>query len=192
MDSRIEKIFNHWLHFQHKVWEFEWLFNEEKSNVELRNELLPDFFYDLNQIYWESMLMSVSRLLDNYKQGQNINLSLFTLVEILKENEKSEWREVEAKLKELKAKHKSIVKYRQKYLAHNDLEYAIGNKQLGTSTHIADVHVFLSRMHDVLNDTLRALGYPEKSKGIITRGRYRGALELMNILRSEKQRRSSD
>jgi len=65
--------------------EFETLFSDDNNIKDLRNELLPDFFMDLNDLYWENFLMTIARLLDSYKQGQNYNFTLFTLVQILKE-----------------------------------------------------------------------------------------------------------
>lgn len=190
MDVRIKKILDNWVHFKTKVMEFEVLFSDDESIKDLRNDLLPDFFMELNDLYWENFLITIARLLDDHKQGQNINLTLFTLVEILKEQDKEEWKEVENELNILKKKYKDIIYYRRKHLAHYDLNYTIGAKDFDTSTHIDEVHVFLNSMLEILNKTLNAIGEQQNSGLVIYPGRYLGAKELLQILKKEKQLRN--
>ena len=172
-----------------KIMEFEVLFNEEKSTEELRN-ILPDFFLDLNELYWENILITIARLLDNHKQGQNLNLSLFALVEILKEHKNEKEKVIKSKLVNLKEKHKDIINFRSKHLAHFDLDYSTGLKDFNSSTHIIQVHIFLDSMIDIINETLIAIGENPKSKVVIRPGQYRGAREFLMILKNEKHKRN--
>ncbi|MGQ7869799.1 AbiU2 domain-containing protein [Sunxiuqinia sp. sy24] len=172
--------------------EFETLFSDDKNIKDLRNDLLPDFFMDLNDFYWGNFLITIARLLDNHKQGQNLNLTLFTLVEILKEQEKEESKELESKLINLKKEYKDIINYRRKHLAHYDLNYTTGGKDFGTSTHIDEVHKFLESMLEIINLTLTAIGETQKSGLVMYPGRYRGARELLRILDNERQTRLKD
>lgn len=189
MDNRIKALFNYWVHLRTKVMEFEVLFNDDKDAVELRNELLPDFFQEINELYWENFLISISRLLDAHNQGQNTNLTLFTLSQILKEKNIDSWHSLNEKVVALKEKYKDITFYRKKHLAHFDLEYTTGNKEFNSSTHINEVVDFLASMHEFINYTLEAIGEPIKSNLVMYPGRYLGARALMRILENEKRSR---
>ncbi|MBK3518520.1 AbiU2 domain-containing protein [Carboxylicivirga marina] len=170
--------------------EFEVFFNDNESIRDLRDELLPDFFLDLYDFYWEDFLITIARLLDNHKQGQNLNLTLFTLVEVLKEKDKETFKDVKNQLDNIKEKYKDIITYRRKCLAHYDLDYTTGTKDFGSSTHIDEVHAFLDSMLDIINRTLIALGENPKTNLVMYPGRYRGAKELLRILEKEKQSRN--
>lgn len=192
MDIRISKLFDNWVHFKTKVMEFETLFSDDKSIMDLRNNLLPDFFIDLNEFYWENFLITIARLLDNHKQGQNLNLTLYTLAEVLKEQDKEEWKALENKINNLKKEYKDIIDYRRKHLAHYDLDYSTGAKDFGTSTHIDEVHKFLESMLETINLTLKAVGEPPKSGLVMYPGRYRGARAFLRILENEKKLRQTE
>lgn len=192
MDIRIKKIFDNWVHFKTNLMEFETLFSDDKNIKDLRNNMLPDFFMDLNDFYWENFHITIARLLDNHKQGQNLNLTLYTLVEILKEKDKEESEELEIKLNNLKKDYKNIINYRRKHLAHYDLDYTTGTKDFGTSTHIDEVHEFLESMLEIINYTLKAIGEPPKSGLVMYPGRYRGAREFLRILENEKKLREKE
>jgi len=192
MDIRIKKIFDNWVHFKTRVMEFEILFSDEKNINEIRNDMLPDFFLDLNDFYWENFLITIARLLDNHKQGQNLNLTLYTLVEVLKEHDKEEWIVLENKLNNLKKEYKDIINYRRKHLAHYDLDYTTGTKDFGTSTHINEVHNFLESMLENINLTLKAIDESPKSGLVMYPGRYRGARAFLRILENEKKLRETE
>ncbi len=192
MDIRIKKLFDNWVHFKTNVMEFEVLFSDDENVKSLRNELLPDFFMDLNDFYWDNFMITISRLLDKYKQGKNLNLTLFTLVEILKEKKINSWNSIEEKILLLKEKYRDILNYRSKYLAHYDLDYSTGAKKFSASTHINKIHEFLKSMHEIINDTKEALGEPKNNYFVTYPAKYRGAKEFLLILENEKKIKLKD
>lgn len=188
MDIRLKGILDNWVHFKTRVMEFETLFSDQEDIRDLRNNLLPDFFEELNGFYWENFLITIARLLDDHKQGQNQNLTLFTLLEILKEENK-DYTEIELYLNGLKAKYKDIIIYRRKYLAHYDLDYSVGEKEFNTSTHIDQVQEFINSMILLINMTLQSLGQLKVSESVIYPGKYLGAQAFIRILKNEKESR---
>lgn len=186
MDIRIKKLINIWINLKFKVEEFEILYPEDEQTYTLINSLIPDFFANINDLYWESFLMTIARLLDSPNVGSKTNLTLFTLSEILKEDEKNEWKNIENKIEALKERNKDIITYRKKYLAHFDIDYSIGKKVFDTSTHIVNVRYFLNEMHTIINETLNALGLEKENGFMMYPAQYKGSRELLNILRNEQ------
>lgn len=191
MNIRIKKLFDNWVHFKTNVMEFEVLFSDDENVKSLRKELLPDFFMDLNDFYWDNFMITIYRLLDKYKQGKNLNLTLFTLVEILKKKNNS-WNSIEEKNLLLKKKYRDILNYRSKYFAHYDLYYSTGAKKFSTSTHINKIHEFLKSMHEIINNTIEALGEPKNNYVVTHPAIYRGAKKFLLILKNEKKVRLKD
>ncbi|WP_338358778.1 hypothetical protein [Yeosuana marina] len=183
----IKKLFNIWLHTAWKLIEFEKTFPENEEIEMTREELLPDFFDNLNELYWNYFFVTIAKLLDPHNQGQNKNLSLFTLPELLKSEKKIEWKIVSKKVQNIKEKYKSIIVYRSKKLAHFDFDYNTGKKEFNTSTHINEINDFFTEMLEVINLTLKILEIPEYSPGIMRPADYKGADELNKILADYKK-----
>jgi hypothetical protein len=183
----LDRLFNIWFQGKHKLIEFEASFPDKKEIIELREEFLPDFFDTLNEFYWNYFLITIARLLDPYKQGQNTNLTLYTLSNLLKEDHKSEWKIVLKKTEELKSKYHTVIKYRRKNLAHFDLDYSIGNRQFKTSTHIDEVIYFFDQMLELINLTYEPLGFEKRVPVIIKKAKFKGGNELNRILTEYKK-----
>lgn len=190
MDIRIKRLINLWVHFKFEVFEFDFLFPEDEEVQEVRNSLLPDFFSDINKLYWDHILITIARLLDPYEQRKNFNLSIFALPAVLKEHS-LDHKPVEAQIQKLRAKHQDIIDYRMKHLAHLDEDHSVGRVEFGTSTHIDEVVTFLEEMLEIINQTLKALNLPQDNGILIYPAHHRGSRELLNILKSEAQRRKS-
>ena len=183
----IDKLFDGWFHGKHKLIEFEATFPENKNSEELKEELLPDFCDNLIEFYWNYFFITIAKLLDPHTQGQNKNLSLFTLSELLKKNDKVEWENVLKKTNELKKKFLPVIKYRRKNLAHFDFDYTIGNTDFGTSTHIDEVNYFFDEVLELINLTYKPLGFDVRIPAIMRRARFKGGTEFNRILSEYKK-----
>lgn len=151
IDLRIKKLFNNWLFLKFSVAEFEILFSDDIEISELRKDTVPDLFMDIKNLYFENFLITIARFLDNSNQGRNNNLTLFTLPQILRENNKDEWTDLNESINNLKDNYSDIIFYRRKHLAHYDIEYTLGAKEFNTSTHIDEVHSFLEKSLSLIN-----------------------------------------
>jgi hypothetical protein len=183
----VDKLFDGWFHGKHKLIEFEATFPDNKNSEELKEELLPDFCYNLIEFYWNYFFITIAKLLDPHTQGQNKNLSLFTLSELLKKNDKAEWKTVLERTNELKIKFLPVIKYRRKNLAHFDFDYTIGNTDFGTSTHIDEVNYFFDEMLELINLTYKPLGFDLRIPAIMKRARFKGGTEFNRILSEYKK-----
>jgi len=185
MDERIKQLHNNWVDYKYMVFEFDILFADDENSTKLRRNILPDFFSVLNNLYWDHFLIRIARLLDPHSQGKNVNLTLFTLPEILKENGKMEWKEINDQVTSLKNKFNNIAYYRKKHLAHYDVDYTTGTKEFNTTTHIDEVKSFLDDMIIIINQTLKLLGHDEEGSLVMYPALHQGAMELMRILTKE-------
>nr|WP_321222927.1 hypothetical protein [uncultured Psychroserpens sp.] len=183
----IDKLFDAWFHSKHKLIEFDASFPDDKESEELKEELLPDFCDTLIEFYWNHFFITIAKLLDPYTQGQNKNLSLFTLSDLLKKSDKIEWENVLKKTEELKTKFLPVIKYRRKNLAHFDFDYTIGNTEFGTSTHIDEINYFFDKMLELINLTYEPLGFDIRVPAIIGRVGFKGGNEFNRILSEYKK-----
>jgi hypothetical protein len=107
--------------------EFEVLFSEDKLHIEMLNEIAPNFFLQVNRMYYDKFILSISRLLDPAVQSKNENLSMFQLLDIAKESNYPNLIELENKLLDIKEKANGMLKLRNKIIAHRDLPHSINN-----------------------------------------------------------------
>ena len=192
MDIRIKKLVDLYVHFKVRTFEFDRLFSDEERIVHLRDSLLPDFFQDLAELYWEHMFMTIAKLLDPYQQHKNTNLSLFALEAVLIEQDSPKAPELHSRLLHFRRKFETITYYRKKNLAHFDKDYSTGNREFDTSTHFDEVVDFLDEMIDLINFTLHALELPAESGLVMYPAHHAGARQLLEILEIEAQRREKE
>jgi hypothetical protein len=183
----IDKLFDVWFQGKHKLIEFNFTFSDDTESIKIREELLPDFCETLIEFYWNYFFITIAKLLDPHTQGQNKNLSLFSLSKILKKNNKSEWEDVFKKTEDLKRRYLDVIHYRRKNLAHFDFEYTIGNMDFGTSSHIDEINFFFDKMLELINLTYQSLGFNIRVPAIISRADFRGGFEFNRILTEYKK-----
>jgi hypothetical protein len=179
----IDSLFNEWFHSKSLIIEFDKLFSKENLLIEIRRKFLEDFYFTIGELFWNYFLINMAKLLDPSSQRNFKNLSLFILVEILKnKNQITKSEELEQRLIILKEKNKNIINYRRKNLAHLDLNFSIGLEEFNSSTSIEELYSFYEEVLDIINYTLKELSLPIKSDIIINHGKHKGANELNKIL----------
>ncbi|AVR46046.1 hypothetical protein C7S20_12710 [Christiangramia fulva] len=181
----IKKLYQIWLHSKQKITEFNIVFSDDKEIENLREENLPDFFDNLNELYWNYFFITVAKLLDSHTQGRNTNLTIFTLPEILKKEKIEDWKKVQNQAENLKVKHQDIIDHRRKNLAHFDFDHTIQKKKLSGSTHIDEIDDFFNEMLEIINTTRKKLSLEPYSGGFMVHGRFKGSRELLRILKSQ-------
>ncbi|MEQ8684612.1 MAG: hypothetical protein RIE86_04930 [Imperialibacter sp.] len=192
MDIRIKKLLDLWVHFKYTMQEFDFLFSDKPEIVELRASTAPDFFYNVNELYWNHILITIAKLLDPYEQGKNTNLSLFSLPAILTEHGVENITDLSNQLNDLKEKYRPIINYRRKHLAHYDENYSTGRSEFNTCTGYNDVIIFLDEMLELINSTLGLLGLPKDYPLVMYRPHHYGARTLLELLSSQQPRKLDD
>jgi hypothetical protein len=183
--NEINKLINIWIHFRFQVIEFENLYPKDSEIENLRMKTVPDFFWNINELYWNTFLITIARLLDKHEQGQNQNLTLYSLPAILEIKEISEHTMIKERIDNLSEKFKTVRLYRKKFLAHFDKDYTIGKKSFNSITNIEEVHYFLKEMLSLIDDTQGLLSLEKFSGLVMYPARYSGAKELIRILQKD-------
>lgn len=123
------------------------LFSSEE-NIEVLNEFNSLVFSRLQRIYIENICLSISCLLDPANTGSNKNLSLAYIVK------QCDCTDLESKLYELQTLYEStgIKRWRQKMLAHNDLNTLMGKTNLDLTFEGEDIEDIVVRIQEILDD----------------------------------------
>lgn len=154
----------------HLEWaEYRVLFGTKPERVALLNEAAPTFFFQLQNLMWEGIVLHIARLMDPPNSGENKeNVTLRKLPELVD----SAFRyKIDILLKVAQEKCAFSQDWRNRHIAHRDLSLARdGNaKPLETASRIS-VESALEAVADVLN----AVEYQYQDNGIVA---YRHAIE---------------
>jgi AbiU2 len=148
--------------FYHLLWnecvslQLEWeeckvLFGTNPERIDLLNESAPEFFGRLQNSLWERTLLQIARLMDPPSSGAGkCNVSLRTLPELV---DRTIRHKIETLLKDAQKKGAFCKDWRDKIIAHRDLNLARGKnaKQLETASTL-NVDSALGAIAAVLNE----------------------------------------
>ena len=136
-----------WLHS--KWLEYRKLYGGSPQRVELLNSMAPYFFWLLQSVLWDDVLLHLARLTDPPRQGAFENLSLLCLSDAIPDSQ------VAAEVADLTASAVLAAsfarEYRNKRLAHNDLTHALEQAEPLSLGSRQDVEDALSSFVVVLN-----------------------------------------
>jgi hypothetical protein len=149
----------------HYCWNvFRNVFAVEK-NIELLNRFDNQFFGLVQNIYWDSILLHISRLTDKeYDRSKNRNLSLKTIYNDIKvELDDSTKNKLNNKINKITDLVKKIRFHRSKRLAHNDLKSIFNdNKFKYNGISRIDIEEILTLIREFMNIILSHNKKPEK------------------------------
>lgn len=112
--------------------EFNIIYTDNQLQNDLLDEVAPNFFWELNKMYFDKFFLSISRMLDPSKQGNFENLSLNQLIEIAKQTNYSNIIELQNSIQQIKTDSSDILTLRSKFIAHRDLDHSV-NQDLITN-----------------------------------------------------------
>jgi hypothetical protein len=135
---------------KHYVNQYKKLFLHNQKRLDLLNETAPNFFRDIQRMFWDEMTISVARLMDPHVQGSNKNLSLKILLKLAKDNQWNFESEIADLVEKARNKAESVINRRMKLIAHRDLPTAMGEVELD-SIGIAEIEETLSLAGQALN-----------------------------------------
>lgn len=148
-----DALYNEVLWIHTKWLEYRKLFAGTKARVELLNSSAGFFFYIVQDVMWEDVLLHVARLTDPAEKGSNKNLSLQCLPSAVPDPALA--GEVQVLVDAAVQKAKFARKNRDKRLAHRDRKHALGTAatsiSLGSRKNIeealASFAAVLNRLH---------------------------------------------
>lgn len=109
-----------WLHFE---WDqYFTLFGTNPSRIDVMNKAAPRFFWSLDRVLWQDILLSLSRLGDPAGTGSQKNLTFLRLLRVLPPN--GPRSELESAIEEFEKAAKFARDWRHTLLAHRELYHA--------------------------------------------------------------------
>jgi hypothetical protein len=136
-----------WLHA--KWLEYRKLFGQSPERVELLNASAPFFFFLVQDIFWDDVLLHIARLTDTPRRGAFENLSLLRLADAVPDETVAS--EVRALTEIAVTKAEFARAYRNKQLAHRDLTYALEQATPLSQGSRHDIEEVLAAFSAVLN-----------------------------------------
>lgn len=136
------------------------------QNEQKMHKLLSDtdcaFFSDLYIVYLSYISVAVSRLLDPEKTGNKFNLTLFTLISVLKTGKYSQANIFEQRLRDIKSRAYNFTEPRNQLVSH--LDYKANkrddNKKAIPSFITSEFEEFYADVGILMNDIRSVLGLP--------------------------------
>ena len=134
----------HWRWQQYRI-----LFGEKPSRIDLLNETASFFFYVVQGVFFEDTLLGIAKLIGPEESSGKQNLTVRRLPSLCKPEIQTE---VSGLVDIARSKSAFAIEWRNKYIAHHDLDLALGRKSylLPTASREAVEHC-LAALRDVLN-----------------------------------------
>lgn len=114
----------HWLHTRWAI--FRQLYVHSKTRIGLLNASAPTFFWIIQQVLIDDIVLGLWRFVDPKRQSGSDNLSLEQLLALLPIAESSELRtSLHERLVRFRERHQVFRDHRRKRIAHRDLRIAL-------------------------------------------------------------------
>jgi len=104
------------------LYEFKVIFDNNEKQLALLNSTAPFFFLRLYDLYWNELIMSISRLTDPSQQRNHENLSVFILEDFATDLPSMEKDHLRANFLQISNEAQLIRKFRDKFISHRDKE----------------------------------------------------------------------
>src|SRR5208283_1085084 len=82
----VEILKNDLIWARHSYNQYKKLYMANRLRIQLLNEVAPGFFRLIQAMFWEQMVVNLSRLTGSYQSGPNTNLSIQILPVLANEN----------------------------------------------------------------------------------------------------------
>lgn len=104
------------------LYEFKVIFDNNQKQLALLNNTAPFFFFRLYDLYWNELIMSISRLTDRSQQRNHKNLSVYILEDFAADLPSEKKDHLRANLEQISKEAQLIRKFRDKFISHRDKE----------------------------------------------------------------------
>jgi hypothetical protein len=179
--ARLEEEVYH-AHSVHKT--FERLFFSSKETQELVMESDAGVFQDLYVIYLNYISIVVARILDPESTGKKKNLSLFYLIQLLKESGADGTQVLFERLSECKKRAYNFTEPRNQVVAHLDLEMNLpGDGKCIPSFMSSEFDEAYKTIGEILNEIRNKLDMPPSMYdwGLVNHGHGRKLISRLEI-----------
>ena len=146
-----------WLHAKWR--EYRSLYAVSPEDIQILNDTAPFFFFMLHDVLWHDVVLSIARLNDPPETSGRENLSFRRL--ILTVDRPQVKHQLEEVLKAIKPALDKVRRARNKYISHNDLSHALGERDLPSPGSRKAIEGILECFRSIL-DQLRRAYLPEQ------------------------------
>ena len=132
MDQQLERVFNRlkkelvYIHYRWRL--YLQLFGSNRHAIELINKTAPNVFVDYDNLVFDSMILSLSKLTDPACSRGKDNLSFGYLIAQVQRHDEGLAKDLEHDFELLREVCGSVRTIRHKRIAHNDLESALSEQ----------------------------------------------------------------
>ncbi|MDA3936904.1 MAG: hypothetical protein PF636_08655 [Actinomycetota bacterium] len=143
LSSEVLWLYTKWLEYRE-------LYAGSSDRIQLLNDSASHYFWMTQHVMWRDILLHIARLTDPPHQGANVNLSLLSLPEVVEDVDMRV--RVEAILESTCGKAAFAREYRNKHLAHQDIDHALDRVaplSMGSRQSVEDV---LAAFAEALNE----------------------------------------
>ncbi len=165
-----------WLTFR---WiEFKELFGTKKSRIELMNEVAPSFFFTVQKILRENLMLGITKITDPVKSAGKKNATIIGIPEFIIEDSRFK-KELEEDIQEILKSATFCRDWRNRWIAHLDYEIAINNqnaKPLESATR-QKLKITIEKIQEFYNKV--EFKYFKSTTGFKYFSSHRGAVSLL-------------
>jgi len=149
----VETLKNDLIWAKYDINEYVIIFGENELQKNMLLEKTGQFFFRLQQMYWDRFSISVSRFTDQHKQKNgNKKLSIYILPE-LANNAGIDKSNVEHQINNIMILAKAFRTRRSKYIAHRDFQLALNTKDFESDLlYLKNVKEIYNIIGDLLNE----------------------------------------
>ena len=155
--------------------EFKELYGTKESRIEVMNEVAPFFFFTIQRVLRENLMLGISRITDPPKSFKKKNASIKTIPQFIEDDGFKE--ELEKDIQEIIENATFCRDWRNRWIAHLDYELAINNqnaKPLESATReklkltIEKVQNFYNKVENKYFKSTTAFKFLSSDKGAIS------------------------
>jgi hypothetical protein len=146
----VKKLNDKIIQYKYDLLQFKKIFWGDSQ--EYRNYLIKessiDFFRHINGLFWDRLVLSISKLTDKYEAGSNKNISIDYVIYLAEKKKMNCSEKIKVLYGQCFSEVKHIRKYRSKFVAHQDFNSAFKSD---LSVNIGDVEKAFSKIENIMN-----------------------------------------
>jgi AbiU2 len=176
-----------WLHY--KWSEFEELYGTKESRIQLINQSAPFFFFIVQKVLWENILLGIARITDPTKSKGKKNITIQALPVLIHDEHLK--NKIEISIKIILEKTKFCRDWRNRWISHHDYELSINEnvKPLENANRLL-VRESLEEIESLINILLKE--YFQSTLMLKVIKSSNGSLALLQVLRDGLKEREDN
>lgn len=140
----------------------------DNDNNSLMVNTAANFFDNYKRLFWNNLIISISRLIDPFMQGSNENLTIDVMTKFAEENKLQCIDSIQNSISTIRKESNKIKTWRHKILAHRDIQYALKNDFADLKIHLDEIEIIMTSIANCLNSINKEANNLSISWSIVT------------------------